>query len=47
MEKIKVLKKLIKIMLKQDKEESYQTLYGEGYQVGRIEAIEDILKLMP
>jgi len=46
MDKIKALKKLIKKMLKQDKEASYYTMYGEGYKKGRIEVIEEILKLL-
>ncbi len=44
---LKVLKKLIKDMLKQTKEESYSTDYGEGFKAGKIEALEEVLRLMP
>ena len=44
---IKILKKLILEMLKSVKEESYYTERGEGFRTGKIEAIEEILKLMP
>ena len=38
--------KLLKDMLKQEKENSYYTEYGEGYKQGKIETIKDILKLI-
>ena len=38
--------KLLKDMLKQAKEESYYTVYGEGYKQGYIDSIKDILKLI-
>ena len=47
MKNIEVLKKMIKEMLRQAKEESYSMEYGEGYKRGKIEAIENILKLLP
>lgn len=43
---MKILKKLIRELLRQAKEESYYTWYGEGFKMGKIEAIEEILKLM-
>ena len=42
----KILVKLIKDMLKQEKENSYYTEYGEGYKQGYIDSIKDILKLI-
>ena len=44
---INILKKLIKQMLKDTKEEIYSTDYGEGTKQGKIEALEEVLKLMP
>lgn len=43
---MEILKKLIRELLKQIKEESYSTFYGEGFKAGKIEAIEEILKLV-
>ena len=42
----RVLRKLVKDMLRQAKEESYYTFYGEGFKAGKIEGIEEILKLI-
>ncbi len=43
---MKILKKLIRELLKQVEEESYSTLYGEGFKAGKIEAIKEILQLI-
>ena len=40
------LKDLIRSMLKNIKEESYYTEYGEGYKAGKIEIVEILLKLI-
>jgi len=41
-----LLIKLIRDILKNVKEENYSTNYGEGLKQGKIEAIEEILKLI-